>query len=394
MLRFIYLYRNLTRNIPRTFMTCAAVALPIIIYVLSTAVIDGLNQFLDNSAKQLRLVTMHKTSFINPLPAGYRAKIESLDPTKKRITSVCGMRWIGGKIQDFPMPLSTLAVDVDTYPATFPDENLSAEEIAAWNRDRRALVVGAATARQLGWKVGDRVTINPSIPPYSPLEFNVVSTAPLAKDFVTNFFRMDYLEEELKKVSAPEGWTPDGWVSFFFVKCGTHADMDYFRMAIDELFARSPDETKTQDEKSFMTEFITQFFDLPTNLTILAGVTIFVALMAAANTMSMNIRDRLNEIATLKSLGFGPTTIFGLIQFESLALCSIGGFIGAALPYIAFNHTPLRNFTVPLIQALDVRMIVCLESLVIAFAIGVLAAAWPAWTGIRLKVVTALRNLE
>ncbi len=394
MLRIIYLYKNLTRNLLRTLLTCAAVALPIIIYVLSTAVIDGLNQFLDNSAKQLRLVVMHKTSFINPLPAGYRAKIESLDPTQKRITSVCGMRWVGGKIEDFPMPLSTIAVDVDTFPATFPDENLTSEEIAAWNRDRRALVVGPATARQLGWKTGDRVTVNPSVPPYTPLEFNVVSTAPLAKDVVTNFFRMDYLEEELKNVLMPEGWTPAGWVSFFFVKCGTHADMDYFRVAIDELFARSPDETKTQDEKSFMTEFIGQFFDLPTNLTILAVVTIFVAVMAAANTMSMNIRDRLNEIATLKSLGFGPATVFGLIQFESLALCTIGGFIGAAVPYIAFNHTVLRTYPVPLIQTLDVRMIVCLESLMIAAAIGVLAAAWPAWTGIRLKVVTALRNLE
>jgi hypothetical protein len=46
------------------------------------------------------------------------------------------------------------------------------------------------------------------------------------------------------------------------------------------------------------------------------------------------------------------------------------------------------------IQTLDVRMIVCLESLVIAVAIGIMAAAWPAWTGTRLKVVTALRNLE
>ncbi len=394
MLRLLYLYKNLTRNILRTLLTCAAVALPIIIYVLSTAVIDGLNQFLDNSAKQLRLVTMHKTSFINPLPSGYRAKIEALDPTRQRIVSVCGVRWIGGKIEDFPMPLSTLAVDEDTFPTTFPDENLTEKEIEAWNRDRRSLVVGAATARQLGWNVGDRVTINPSVPPYSPIEFNVVSTAPLAKDPVTNFFRMDYLEEELKKVTAPEGWTPGGWVSFLFVKCQTSADLDYFRVAIDELFARSPDETKTQDEKAFMTEFITQFFDLPTNLSILAAVTIFVAVMAAANTMGMNIRDRLNEIATLKSLGFGSATIFGLIQFESLALCTIGGFVGAALPYVAFNHTPLRTFPVPLIQTLDVRMIVCLESMLIAVIISVLAAAWPAWTGVRLRVVSALRSLE
>ena len=39
MLRLIYLYRNLTRNMLRTLLTCAAVALPIMIYVLSTAVI-------------------------------------------------------------------------------------------------------------------------------------------------------------------------------------------------------------------------------------------------------------------------------------------------------------------------------------------------------------------
>ena len=38
----------------------------------------------------------HKTSIINPLPRGYRAKIESLDPTHTRIISVCGVRWIGG----------------------------------------------------------------------------------------------------------------------------------------------------------------------------------------------------------------------------------------------------------------------------------------------------------
>ena len=45
-------------------MPCAAVALPIMIYVLSTAVIDGLHQYLDNAAKQLRLVVIHKASIV------------------------------------------------------------------------------------------------------------------------------------------------------------------------------------------------------------------------------------------------------------------------------------------------------------------------------------------
>ncbi|HQA43358.1 MAG TPA: hypothetical protein PK579_02265, partial [Phycisphaerae bacterium] len=156
MLRLTYLYRNLTRNRLRTGLTLAAVALPIMIYVLSMAVVDGVERFLENSAKQLRLAVTQKASIVNPLPAGHRPKIEALDPTRTRLISVCGLRWIGGKIERDPRPLSTLGVDHDTFAATFPDYRLTPEELDVWARDRRALIAGRATARQFGWKVGDR----------------------------------------------------------------------------------------------------------------------------------------------------------------------------------------------------------------------------------------------
>lgn len=387
-LRLIYLYRNLTRNVMRTLLTCAAVALPIIIYVLTTAVVDGFNSFLDNSAKQLRLAVTQKTSITNPLPEGHRRKIETLDPTRKRLIAVCGLRYIGGQRDDDPTPLSTLAVDADTFAECFPEHHLTAEEIDAWNKDRQALMVGRGTARDMNWKVGDRVTILPSLPPYEKMEFHIVSTLENAADFVTNWCRRDYLESEMKRLQAPEGQ-----VTFFFVKCASKTDLDYYRMEIDKLFDGSLDETKAQDEKTFMNEFITQQFDLPRNLAILAAMTVFVAIMAAANTMSMNFRDRINEIATLKSLGFGSWFTFALIQTESLMLCSLGGLIGALGPYIAFTHTPLRNLTVPLIQTIEIVPFTCVKAMIIAVGIGILAALWPSWLAIRMHVVTALREV-
>ncbi len=394
MLRLLYLYRNLTRNVLRTLLTCAAVALPIMIYVLSASVIKGIEGFLDNSAKQLRLAVVNKASIINPLPAGYRAKIESLDPTKTRLLTVCGMRWLGGKVENDPRPLSTLAVQADTFPATFVEMNLTREEIEAWTKDRQAIIVGRSTAGQFGWRVGDRINIIASIPPYTPIEFHVISTAPLATDPITNFCRYDYAQEAMRAGVASDTWLPEDWISFFFVKCASTADLEHFRAAIDEMFARTPDETKTQDEKTFMNEFITQQFNLPRNLTILAAVTIFVAVMAAANTMSMNLRDRMNETAILKSLGFSGSVIFALIQTEGLLLCLSGGLIGAGIPYVAFTYTPLRHFTVPLILFLEVKLAVCAEAMLIAFMVGVVASAWPSWVGWRLPVVNALRNLE
>lgn len=291
------------------------------------------------------------------------------------------------------MPLSTLAVDHDTFASAFPEHHLTPEELEAWHRDKQAIMVGRGTARDMGWKTGDRITIMPSIPPYVPMEFHVVSTLDKAEDFVTNWCRRDYLEEIVKE-NVKENVAPEGMVTFYFVKCATKADLDYFRVKIDQRFAGSPDETKTQDEKTFMNDFITQQFNLPRNLTILAALTVFVAVMAAANTMSMNFRDRTNETATLKSLGFRSGFVFALIQSESLLLCAVGGLIGAAIPYVAFTYTPLRNFTIPIIQTLEIGEITCVKAIGIALVIGVVAAAWPSWLAARMKVVTALRNLE
>ncbi len=389
-LKLLYLLHNLTRNFRRTLLTCAAVALPIMIYVLSTAVIDGVNRFLDNSVKQLRLAVTQKSSIINPLPQGHRPKIESLDPGHTRILAVCGLRWIGGTIANDPRPLSVLAADPDTFPTAFPEYLEARDELEQWQRERRAIVVGKDTAKQFGWKRGDLITIRPSVPPYGEMQFLIVSlSGQEVADGITCFSRRDYLEEYIKE----RGWL-SGYVSMYYVKCATAGDLEYMRHAVDDLFAHTNDETFTQDEKAFMNQFITQQFDLPRNLTILASITIVVAVIAALNTMSMNFRDRLSEFATLRAIGFKSRVVFALIEVESVTVCTLGGIVGALGPYIAFTHTPLRNWTVPMIQTLQIRPLVCLYAVGIAAAIGALAAAWPALLAARLRVVQAFRMLE
>lgn len=388
-LQFLYVGQNLTRNPVRTLLTCAAVALPITIFVLTSGVIDGIDRVLDNSSRQLRLAVTQKTSIINPLPAGHRAKIESLDPTHTRLISVCCMRYLGGRIENDRTPLSTVAADPDSFPATYPEHLRDPAELEAWQRDRQAIIIGRGTASRLKKQVGDRITIRVSMPPYSAMQFHIVSTAPSADDPVTNICRRDYIEEEIKRT----GWLPD-LVSFIFVKCASMADMEHYRTAIDDLFAKSLDETVTQDEKTLMSQYIAQQFNLPRNLRILAGITILVAVLAAANTMSMNFRDRRDEFAALRAIGFGKRVIFALIQSESLLVCILGGLFGAFGPYVAFTFTPLRDYAVPVIQKLDISPAVCAEALAIAVLIGLLASAWPCWLAVRLRVVDAFRALE
>jgi len=384
-----YLYRNLSRNPLRAALTIAAIALPMTIFVLSMSVVTKLDQTLENAARQMRLVVAHRSSLASPLPSGYRAKIESLDPTRRRLLSVCGVRYIGGRVEPDLRPLPTLAVDADTFVATFPDYRLSPAEVDAWHRDRRAIVVGPGSGQLFGWKAGDRIAIQPSVPPYMPMHLNVICRAKHSRDPITNWCRRDYFDAELAAYGDM-----GSFVTFFFVKCASEADLAFFRNAIDELFASSLDPTRTLDDRAFMSEFITAQLNLPRNLTFLALLSVFVALMAAANMLKMNFRDRMPELTTLKSLGFQGGTIWLLAQAESVAICLSGGILGTLAPFVALNFTPLKDVPVPLIEHLDIRPMVCVKAVLATIVVSVVTAHWAATPAVRMRAADGLRRLE
>lgn len=388
MLRCTYLLKNLSRKPLRTGLTVIAVAMPIIVYVLAMAIVRNIEMFLDQSVKEMRLVVVQKSSLINPLPMGHRRRIEALDPDGTRILSVCSMRWFGGRVPGSQGENYFMAADKDTFPTTYPEFSMTPQQAKTWASDRRAAVVGRAPAGEYGWKVGDVITIESTVPPYLQLELLIVAIPPDSLDAETSFLRFDYLNESVKALNMRADTA-----SFFFVKCASRDDLEYFREKIDELFARDPDQTKTQDERSFMEAFITAQFDLPSRLRLLSYVVVAVAVMAAANTMMMSFRDRTGEFAVFKALGFRPAGIGAMLLAESLALSAVGGALGAGLPYAAFNWTSLGQMRLPLIGLLQIREGVVVEALVVALLVGIFAAVVPFNRVVRLSVVDALGRI-
>lgn len=388
MLRLQYLLKNLFRKPLRTMMTIVAVAAPFFVYVLGMAIVRNFDLFLEQSVQQMRLAVVQKSSIINPLPEGHRRKIEALDPTGTHIVSVCGMRWFGGKIPDTQIEVPFIAVDVDTFPRTYPELNLTEAQIKLWNSDKRAAVVGRSPAGQLNWKEGDVVTVESTVPPYLKQELLIVAIPPNAIDPETSFMRYDAFNDRLKAL----GFMGDR-VSFFFVKCATRADVWKYRDEIDAAFAIEQEQTKTQDEKAFMESFISAQFDLPTRLRLLSYVVVSVAILAAANTMMMTFRDRIGEYAIFKAIGFPLRSIAASLTAESVLLSLIGGLLGAGIPFIAFNYTPLQSWRLPVLGILQVRSDLVVESLVVTLIVGIVAAVFPVLRAARLHVVDALRRL-
>jgi putative ABC transport system permease protein len=343
------------------------------------------------SAKGLRLAVRHKITLTNFLPERMRKEIEGVDPNRQRIIAVCGFRWFGGRVENAPNVVQSLGVDADTFPEVFSDIGLTADEIAQWKRDRLAAVVGEYPAAQYGWRVGQRVRLQSTIPPNLELDFNIVKIVSVSGRKAAMYFRRDYYEESLKEkgIDAPA-------CNVFWVKTASLDALQSLPKEIDSLFANSPNETRTDDENAFGASFLQATGNLPGLMQTMAIVMLVIIALVGGNTMMMSFRERIRELAVFKALGFQSRRVFFIVLAESLTLALTGTAIGVALavPILLLVKMYPPTWINPMFLGLfEVSWISVVASFVIAGGVGLLAGLWPAVQALRLKPVTALRQV-
>ncbi len=137
------------------------------------------------------------------------------------------------------------------------------------------------------------------------------------------FFHYNYLNET---ISQSFGRDQVGW---YIVKVANPAEADDVAKRMDALFANSPAETKTATEKAFVADFAKQVGDIGAIMTGIAAVVIIFILFVAGNAMAQSIRERTNELAILKTLGFNDRKVLGMVLLESTLVALLGGCLGS-----------------------------------------------------------------
>ena len=97
------------------------------------------------------------------------------------------------------------------------------------------------------------------------------------------------------------------------------------------MFENSPDETKTQTEKDFNIGFFKQIGDIGLIVRWILFAVFFTLLLVVGNTIAQSVRERIPELAILKTLGFSDGSVLGFVLAEAAALCIIGGLTGLAI---------------------------------------------------------------
>src|SRR5262249_48960730 len=189
--------------------------------------------------------------------------------------------------------------------------------------------------------------------PKNPWEFNIVGIYDGGRsvDKTQFFFRYDYLEENrADRLKGNVGW--------YVLKIDDPSKAVELGKAFDSLFANSSAETKTTTEKGFIEGFAKQVGDIGSITIAIASTVLFMFGMVAANTMMQSVRERTNELAVLKTLGFTDTKILALVLSESLFITLSGGGLGLALAWMFVQRGDPTGGLLPLFE-LPPRDLVC-----------------------------------
>jgi putative ABC transport system permease protein len=389
-----FVWRNLGRHPLRSVFTTLAIALSIFLVCAVLSLPAALDEILARATSNTRISVHHEAGLTYWLPMSFVAKVKAVPG----VAVVNHYSWFGG-LYDRPEDMfPNFAVDPETVGAMWPDYHIDPRALERFKRIRNAAIVGHQTMRKFGWKVGDVITLKGTAFPVD-LTLEIVGEVPPPGNPVVLMFQHKYLDESLTpRPGFPFGGLPI--VGMIWVKAERPEEVPRIMADIDALFRNSEAETAAETEKSFFQNFMSSLQGFIRVILAVGFLVVAAVVLIAANTAAMGVRERTAEIAVLKSLGFRRGPILTALLAESTLQAVVGGCIGAVAAYALFaalraaggGMGGLGQLLGPM-AGFYMSPTTAAQGVLVAFVVGIVSGAVPAWSAARMNVVEALRRL-
>ena len=377
--------KNILRHKLRAFLTVGGIAVAVTAFGLLQTVVTAWNSGVNASGAD-RLITRDAVSFIFPLPLAYKNKIETIPG----VAEVTYANWFGGVYIDKNQFFARLAVDADSYLDVYSECLVPPDELAAFKKERNSCIIGDELAGRYHLKIGDIMPMDGDIYP-GHWEF-VVRGIYKPRDKVTDpsnmFFHWAYVNERMKQ-EAPGRADQVGW---YVVKVKDPKDAAAVSKQIDDLFANSRAETKTETERAFQQDFLASAGAILTAMNFISFVIIGIIMLVLGNTMIMAARERIREYAVFKTLGFHAWHLVGLIAGESMVTSFLGAAIGVGLtfPITEMFAEFLPKGWFPVFNVEPITLVLAGSS---ALLVGIVASLFPIQRALGTNIVDGLRQI-
>ena len=379
---FSLVWAQLFRSRTRTLLTLLSVVAAFLLFGMLDSVrvaftaggsVEGAN----------RLITASRLSITQSLPIRLDAQIRQV----AGVRDVTYGMWFGGIYRDPKDFFPNFSV-APNYFDIYRELEVDPDQLKRWQDTRTGAIVGESLAKKFGWKVGDTIPLQATIFPRGgsndwPLElvgtFRSKDRTVAGNEEQQLVMNWKYFDESNDYIKSQVSW--------YTITLDNPDHASRVAQAIDAISANSDHETKTQTESAFQQAFVKQFADIGMIVTSIMGAVFFTLLLLTGNTMAQAVRERIPELATLKTLGFQDRTVLTLVMVEAILLVGLGGAIGMGLaalilPVLAPQTRGLLPPHVPTAT--------WLVGIALIIVIGIVVGLLPALRAKRLKIVDAL----
>jgi putative ABC transport system permease protein len=383
-MKFLHLiWRNALRNRLRTGLTVAGIGFLLFVLVFVRTALTEIEAWEGEAATHFRVVVQHSTGLATPLPIQLENYLKG-DEIARHASVVQKLNWCGCYYQDPKNMFANFAVDHETLVELWDELTIDPEGYRKLRESKTATLVGEELMKQFGWKVGQKITLIGTFYPIHP-ELEIVGTfrARNVRQEVQLFFRWDYFDELMggRKI-----------VGTYWIKARAAEDVPKLKELIDGHTKNSSDPTETLTEK----EFAVQFMEMMGNVKgIVAGVSaiiVVIMVLMTANTMAMSARERVTEVALLRTLGFTAGRIVFVVVAESVLVSLLAVAAPFALSLTLFN---VLGFSPSPLYFPIFRPVASTYGVALGVAVfcGLASAAVPAVRSARRKIVDGLRQV-
>jgi putative ABC transport system permease protein len=380
-MRFLpLLLANLLRKKIRTTLTIGSFFVALLLFAVLAALRAGFNQGIDVAGAD-RIVVIGRTGLIQPLPLPYLERIRRLPGVKE----VAHATWFGGIYQEPKNFFPQFAIEPEPWLAMYPEFVVEEAEWRDFKADRQGVVVGRKLAARFGWQVGDHIPLKaPGYLGGGSWDFNVrgLYRGTRPQDDETQF----WMQHRYMYEKGPDYWK--GIVGWYVVRVADPNQALRVVNAIDGEFANSASETRTQTESAFAASFVKQMGNIEFLVMVIGSIVFFTLLLVTGNTMAISVRERTNELAVLKAVGYSDRFVLGLVLAESLFIAAVGGGLGL----LAGRRIAGMDLTNGIIL-MYLPAAALVAGVGVALGTGLLAGVLPALSAMRLSVVDALRKV-
>lgn len=378
---FPLVWSGLMRKRVRTLLTMLSVTIAFWLY----GTLDGITAAFDDALVAMtsaaRLRTQSRVNVRMGLPYAHRALIESIPGVR----DVGPITFVGGYYRDSVDYIEVAALDIARID-TMGNFALDPAQVEAMQRTRTGAIIGPELASTYGWKIGDRVTVRS--PVWARVDgsndwtFDIVGiygipegAFPADEGFWVNYA---YFDEERT--------FGRGTVTYYTLRVSDADRAAAIAAEIDALFANSAFETLTQNERDFFGGQIERIGNIGFIVNSIIGAVLFALLFVTGNTMMQSIRERVPELAVLKTYGFGNASITLLVFAEAALLCLTSAALGLGVAALLFP----TMFEAMGVAPIPIEKSTLVGGVALAALLAFVSSWLPTWRAHRLSIVDAL----